>query len=213
MVDALTAVGISGALADAFAAFAPGAAATGDVFGEFKQWVLDSYSRAPAVVLGLAALVALPPLAIIGAALGWGFSKRRQPEGAGERTVAIRRERPALNGKSAPLEPLKTSAPVWPTESWIETVGENAQKYRIGATVVRIGREADNEICLPQKTVHRYHAAVHKSSDAEVLITDLSSKDGNGVLVNGRRVHEAKLKSGDKIKLGEAVLVYVAKPR
>ena len=78
--------------------------------------------------------------------------------------------------------------------------------------LVRIGREADNDICLTEKTVHRYHAVIRRSSDGEVIVTDLSGPEGNGVIVNGARVGESRLKSGDVIAIGEVKLSFDARP-
>ena len=63
--------------------------------------------------------------------------------------------------------------------------------------MLRIGREADNDICLSDKTVHRYHAVIHRTTDGAVVVTDLSGADGNGVLINGTRVGEGRLTEGD----------------
>lgn len=72
--------------------------------------------------------------------------------------------------------------------------------------MVRIGRDDDNEISLPVGTVHRHHAVIHHTDDAEFMIQDLSSADGNGVIVNGQRVGRVRLNHGDTVELGEAVL-------
>ena len=77
---------------------------------------------------------------------------------------------------------------------------------------MRIGRDGDNDICLSEMTVHRYHAAVHRTEDADFVITDLSSAGGNGVKVNGNAVAEARLEDGDLIELGLARLKFIAKP-
>jgi pSer/pThr/pTyr-binding forkhead associated (FHA) protein len=78
--------------------------------------------------------------------------------------------------------------------------------------MVRIGREADNDICLQEKTVHRYHAVIRRTTDGEVIITDLSGPDGNGVLVNGTRIGEGRLKRGDVLAIGEVKLNFDARP-
>ena len=44
------------------------------------------------------------------------------------------------------------------------------------------------------------------------MITDLSGKDGNGVLVNGARVAEARLRKGDVINFGEVRMSFDARP-
>ena len=77
----------------------------------------------------------------------------------------------------------------WPTEAWVEFAG-TGQRYVIGRAMLRIGREADNDICRSEKTVHRYHAVIRRTTDGDVVITDLSGADGNGVLINGARVGE-----------------------
>ncbi|MEI9899033.1 MAG: FHA domain-containing protein [Hyphomicrobium sp.] len=86
------------------------------------------------------------------------------------------------------------------------------QKHVVGRAMLRIGREADNDICLQEKTVHRYHAVIRRSTDGEVIITDLSGPQGNGVLVNGARVGENRLKAGDVIGIGEVKLNFDARP-
>lgn len=84
------------------------------------------------------------------------------------------------------------------------------QRFAFGrVTMLRIGREADNEIVLEAPTVHRYHAVIQRTPDAGYVITDLSRENGNGVFVNGQRIAEAQLRSGDEIRLGTAVLAFV----
>jgi len=84
-----------------------------------------------------------------------------------------------------------------------------SQRFAFGrATMLRIGREGDNEIVLEAPTVHRYHAVIQRTPDAGYVITDLSRENGNGVFVNGQRIAEAQLRSGDEIRLGTAVLVF-----
>jgi pSer/pThr/pTyr-binding forkhead associated (FHA) protein len=102
--------------------------------------------------------------------------------------------------------------PLWPSQAWIEIEGSESARHGIGRGIVRIGREGDNDICLTDMTVHRYHAAIHRTDDAEYVITDLSSADGNGVAVNGQPVSEARLADGDTIVLGRACLKFIAKP-
>jgi pSer/pThr/pTyr-binding forkhead associated (FHA) protein len=60
--------------------------------------------------------------------------------------------------------------------------------------------------------VHRYHAVIRRTTDGDVMVTDLSGNEGNGVLVNGKPVGEARLKKGDQINIGEVKLHFDAKP-
>lgn len=179
------------------------------------DWVAASYARAPALVLGLMALMAVPPLAL----LGWWVSRREAASTAvSEARTQIRRV--PRDARGLPRDGVRTGhIPLRPLEAWVEVVatGEAAaelqgRRYGLARTLLRIGRETDNDICLGDITVHRYHAAIHRTEDAEFVITDLSSADGNGVLVNGRAVAEARLVSGDVIELGTARLRFSAAP-
>ena len=67
---------------------------------------------------------------------------------------------------------------------------------------LRIGRHQENDIRLEDKTVHRYHALLHRSPDGDFLIRDLSGETGNGVYVNGARIEQAALRPGDLVELG-----------
>jgi hypothetical protein len=164
--------------------------------------ISTTYDRAPALVLGLAMLLMLPPLALLGAML------RRAPVAEqADATMVYRRsdrQRGRLDGGAS------DPAPLWPTDAWIQFA--DGRRHDVGAGYLRLGRDADNDICLDEKTVHRYHAAIHRTDDAAYVITDLSSNGGNGVLVNGQRIEEAQLSDGDTIELGQVKLSFVARP-
>lgn len=175
------------------------------------DWMVASYERAPALLLGLAALLAVPPLVMTGLVL-----KRRDTggsgAGAGDVTQLYTRMVTKTRSKPDRGQPGTEGGPRWPTQAWIEIEGAEETRHGVGRAVVRIGREADNDICLSEMTVHRYHAAVHRTEDAEFVITDLSSAGGNGVKVNGNAVSEVRLEDGDLIELGLARLKFIAKP-
>lgn len=172
---------------------------TADVWLQLNAWIGASYDKAPALMLVLAALVVLPPLAVAGLVL------RRQKHSP-DATVRISRSSYRTGRRDTTV---KTELSAWPTEAWVEAAG---QKHVVGRAMLRIGREADNDICLQEKTVHRYHAVIRRSTDGEVIITDLSGPQGNGVLVNGARVGENRLKAGDVIGIGEVKLNFDARP-
>ncbi len=174
--------------------------ATGDAWLQLSSWLGDSYHKAPALMLVLVAVIALPTLGIAG------FMLRRQKQQSPDVTVRLPRQS-AHSGRRDTT--MRTELAAWPTEAWVEIAG---RKHVIGRTMVRIGREADNDICLQEKTVHRYHAVIRRSTDGEVIVTDLSGPEGNGVLVNGARVGEGRLKAGDVIAIGEVKLNFDARP-
>lgn len=178
------------------------------------DWLQASYARAPALVLGLAALMAVPPLALLGL---WVSRREAQSVTVSEAQTQVRRV--SRNAKAEPRDGVRTGhIPLRPLAAWVEVVdagaetGSQEQRYSLARTLLRIGRETDNDICLQDITVHRYHAAIHRTEDAEFVITDLSSSGGNGVVVNGRAVTEARLASGDFIELGNARLKFSAAP-
>ena len=120
----------------------------------------------------------------------------------------MRLPRQAAGATAARAVTARTELSVWPTEAWVEYAG---QRHAIGRSMLRIGREADNDISLMEKTVHRYHAVIRRTTDGEVVITDLSGAEGNGVLINGTRVGEGRLKPGDIIGIGEVRLKFDAR--
>jgi hypothetical protein len=168
-------------------------------YGWLDAWFGDTYSHAPALMLVLVALFVLPPLAIAG------FVMRRQRRSSPDATVRLSRS--ALKAATARATTARTELSMWPTEAWVEHAG---QRYVIGRSMLRIGREADNDICVLEKTVHRYHAVIRRTTDGDVVITDLSGAEGNGVLINGVRVGEGRLKAGDVIGIGAVQLKFEA---
>lgn len=179
------------------------------------DWIAASYAQAPALVLGLAALIAVPPLALLGL---WVARREAASVAVSEAQTQVRRVR--REARAEPREGVRTGhIPLRPLEAWVEVVnrsevapGTPERRYGLLQPLLRIGRETDNDICLQDTTVHRYHAAIHRTEDAEFVITDLSSAGGNGVVVNGRAVAEARLASGDVIELGNARLRFSAAP-
>lgn len=181
----------------------------------FKDWIVASYERAPALVLGLVALLALPPLALLGL-----YARQREVASTDVSELRTQVRRRTGGRPAEPREGVRTGhIPLRPLEAWVEVVNWTEvapairqNKFNLARTLLRIGREADNDVCLTDTTVHRYHAAIHRTEDAEFVITDLSSAGGNGVVVNGRPVAEARLGNGDMIELGHARLMFSAKP-
>jgi pSer/pThr/pTyr-binding forkhead associated (FHA) protein len=70
------------------------------------------------------------------------------------------------------------------------------------ATSVTIGRSADRDFVIDDRTVSRHHATIRREGAYWVLV-DLGSK--NGTRVNGARVEgRALIKPGDEIGFGAA---------
>jgi ABC-type multidrug transport system ATPase subunit len=104
------------------------------------------------------------------------------------------------------------------TGNWVSlvlegTAGEAVRALSLGKfdlsnlTSVVIGRDPNNYLPLNHPTVSFRHAAISKQ-DGGLLIRDLGST--NGTFVNGKRITQAPLSSGDEIQIGPFKLVYDA---
>lgn len=86
----------------------------------------------------------------------------------------------------------------------IERPGVQPRIYELkDGSTIHIGRSASNEITLPHSSISRSHALLEGRGDVWV-VTD--QRSANGVLVNGVRIENAQLKSGDVIGLGDLKL-------
>jgi transcriptional regulator with PAS, ATPase and Fis domain len=71
-----------------------------------------------------------------------------------------------------------------------------------------VGRETEHEIFLPVHAVSRTHCSIAWERDGFTL-RDLGST--NGTLVDGRRAVEARLEHGCELRIGDAILKFVAR--
>lgn len=70
-----------------------------------------------------------------------------------------------------------------------------------------IGRADDSTIVLSDSTVSRRHAVV-ECRDGDFIVRDAGSR--NGILLNGKRVDQAPLRSDDHFRIGERVFTFLA---
>ena len=102
-----------------------------------------------------------------------------------------------------------------PVGKHLDSIGEsrpasylmfNKRKVELVAKIT-IGRESDNDVVVDNKLASRHHAMIQKIKDA-YFIKDMGST--NGTLVNDVKIPNdkyVKLKSGDKITIGNMNLV------
>lgn len=81
----------------------------------------------------------------------------------------------------------------------VQTPEGVTQEFQLKAQVTTIGRSPRNDICIAEASVSRQHAEIFLSARG-YSIRDLGSN--NGVFVNGQKVVEHLLASGDVIELG-----------
>ena len=78
--------------------------------------------------------------------------------------------------------------------------------YKDWGDVLRLGRDEDNQVVLPDDAVSHRHARIHPEGGNNV-IEDLGS--ANGTFLNGVRLREPRvLKHGDKIRIGTSTMEY-----
>jgi hypothetical protein len=145
----------------------------------FADWLTAGSTQFPVIMIGLSSIVVLPVVAL----LGWLFLARERGGGP---------------------EPKVPTVEVLPRSAWMRIEGEGQRRMAIEREIVQIGRDADNDICLGDSTVHRYHAVIERLPDTGYFITDLSGPNGHGVRVNGRRTARAWLTSGDVVQIGRS---------
>jgi hypothetical protein len=164
------------------------------------------YQRAPVLVIVLAALLLLPVVALVS------YFLQRAARRRSERAAISAMARKAESTQWSADMPISRSIPARQYEAWL-VVGEAAgETLPLAGQMTRIGRHPDNDIRLPDSSVHRYHAVIERTSDEEFIITDLSGKDGNGVRINGERLERAHLVNGDVIELGRTRLKFESVP-
>lgn len=145
-------------------------------------YIIQSYARRPLVMIGLAGILMLPFLVAAG--------------------LLLYRRRPAASA----LPVFDDADPAATAIAWLELEGDRRVAIPHGRDFLQIGRNQDNDVCLEDETVHRYHAVIERKRGRGFTITDVGSSDGSGLSVNGARLPSAVLADGDTIEIGRARL-------
>lgn len=80
----------------------------------------------------------------------------------------------------------------------------SSQSFVVDGRPLTIGRGLDNGLVVADTRASRHHARIHGRQGA-LLLSDLGST--NGSWVNDRRIQEIALGEGDRIRIGDTVLV------
>ncbi|MGH9937197.1 MAG: sigma 54-interacting transcriptional regulator, partial [Blastocatellia bacterium] len=78
--------------------------------------------------------------------------------------------------------------------------------FAITEAEVSVGREFDNQICLPDLSVSRRHFSIREDGGQFHLLDHGSL---NATVVNGMPVKRHQLKSGDRIRVGDSLLIFL----
>jgi hypothetical protein len=85
---------------------------------------------------------------------------------------------------------------------WVE-VGSTT--YALSRPTTRIGRGSESDLRIDDPGISRNHAELRRSG-GDVTLVDLGST--NGVVVDGQRVDQARLRDGSRVQLGSTTLVF-----
>ena len=90
---------------------------------------------------------------------------------------------------------------------WLEV---GATTYTLRSSTTRIGRGTDSDLRIDDPGISRNHAEVRQQG-GDVTIVDVGST--NGIVINGRRVQQARLDDGAAVVLGSTTLIFHAGTR
>ena len=82
---------------------------------------------------------------------------------------------------------------------------DQGSRFELTEPTIRLGRDASNTLQIHDTEVSRHHAEIRRV-DNNHTISDLNSS--NGTFVNGQRIVQHKLASGDQIQLGSTLMLY-----
>lgn len=85
---------------------------------------------------------------------------------------------------------------------------DTGKTVKLGKSRINLGRREGNELALTDMNMSRLHAYISFEEECYVLH---DAKSLNGTYVNGQRVSRKVLQGGDRIKLGNTVILYEVK--
>jgi signal transduction histidine kinase len=83
---------------------------------------------------------------------------------------------------------------------------DQGKRFDVQGESLRIGRDRSNNVQLRDTEVSRQHAELRRQGNGEYWLIDLGSS--NGTFVNGQRVQQCQLQTGDRIQVGKSILVF-----
>ena len=86
---------------------------------------------------------------------------------------------------------------------FITLASGEVRKYSLQMDSIRIGRAPDNTVVIEDGSLSAHHAVLHLRETGYELV-DLGST--NGLEIGGQRVYAHRLRHGDEVKIGSAML-------
>lgn len=78
--------------------------------------------------------------------------------------------------------------------------GKTIKEFRFTKGPIYIGRHVHSQVFLPDREVSRQHAVIYAARQGNWVVEDLES--ANGTYLNGKKIHQAQIKSGDGLRIG-----------
>ena len=79
-------------------------------------------------------------------------------------------------------------------------------RFELLNEIVTVGRHEASDVFLDDVSVSRHHCIFTRTSSGRFTVRDLNSL--NGTYVNGARVDESVLHSGDEVQIGKFKLIF-----
>ena len=95
------------------------------------------------------------------------------------------------------------------TELWLKYIDDrgDARRVSVADEIFVVGRHSQNDLCIPDNRLSREHIRIERFNDA-FYVSDSGSS--NGTTLNGARLTQsAALKNGDRLNLGDSVIIDV----
>ncbi len=145
-----------------------------------------------------------------------GFNFKDQPSISITDDPAVKQGTYRITAKFSPsTEPMKDTTSVTKPEQidFTGTFPKNAflvingkENFPIDKFVFNIGRHSDNDLLLDDPYISRHHAQL-RAVNQQFVIFDVGSK--GGIFVNGRKIIQSTLQTGDVIQVGATHLIYI----
>jgi signal transduction histidine kinase len=82
---------------------------------------------------------------------------------------------------------------------------DQGTRFELEGPMIRVGRDASNNIQLHDTEVSRHHAEI-RCLENTFTVSDLNSS--NGTYANGQRVKQHRLNSGDQLQMGSTLMLF-----
>jgi hypothetical protein len=93
-----------------------------------------------------------------------------------------------------------------PVLRWVAAPAGSPERFFVSVTgVTTIGRAPDNDIVLPGAATSSHHCRIDQKEKTYTLV-DLGAT--NRTQVNGKEIETAVLRNGDKLTIGDSILVF-----